>query len=170
MKGTSLSQSQESIIDIVSGDCEDGTCWDSCFENLFTSADLINVCESELGYNVQHAEFFSNDQGNREIIWKFGVVVNSCVLFEFSYTLWGCWDLGNVNCWVLLVCFSLHEAEDVGFVNFVVKICFSESTSVAFKKLLSGTLNKVELNVPINGLSTIGTRNTEQGTPLFIRA
>lgn len=54
--------------------------------------------------------------------------------------------------------------------DFVVKICSAESTSVALKKLLSCSFNKVKLNVTINGLSTVRTRNTEQGTPFFIRA
>ena len=54
--------------------------------------------------------------------------------------------------------------------DFVVKISPTESTGVAFEKLLSSSFNEIELNVAIDGLSSVGTGDTEEGSPFLIRA
>lgn len=90
MKRASFSQSQKPIIDIISSNSEDCACGDSCFINLLTSANFINVNKSELGDNIQDTVFFGNDQSDWEIVRSFRIIVNGCVLFVFSNTLRGC--------------------------------------------------------------------------------
>jgi hypothetical protein len=69
-----------------------------------------------------------------------------------------------------LTSFSLSKAENVGLVGIIVKQNFSKSTGMSLKELLFASFNKIELDMSVDGLSSIRGGNGEQSTPLSVRA
>lgn len=167
-KRSILIQSKNSIIGEVSSDYEDRLSRNSSLVDLFTSCHLIDVDESKFGDDVQKTVLLCDHQGDREVVRSRRVIDDFSVLLELLNSFGRSRNLSDVNQRFSLSSLSFDEAKNVGSVSIVMKKHFTEGAGMAFEHLLLATLNQVELNVAIDSLSAIRSRNCEEGCPFAI--
>lgn len=65
---------------------------------------------------------------------------------------------------------SLNKTKDIGFMSVIMEKSLTESAGVTLQKLLLASFNKVKLDMSVNGLSSVGSGNSKEGTPFSIVA
>jgi hypothetical protein len=141
---------------------------DAGFVDLFAGSHLVDEDKSELGDHIEKAVLLSNHQSNRKIAWSRGIVHNLIVLFEFRHSFRRGRYFSDVDGRLGLSSLALSKAEDIGVVGVVVEQDSAECASMAFQQLLLASFNQVKLDMSIDGLSSVGSRYSEQCTPLAI--
>lgn len=166
---TALGDGQDTVVQVVLGDHEDGLLGQPGPEDLLAADHLIDEQEARLGDDVQQAVFLRNDQRNGEVTRVRGVIRDLGVLFVLREAFRGCRNLVDVHFGNSLALLLLNEAEQSGLEGIIVDVGLAEAARVSFEELLPATFDKEQLDMPIDGPALVGSGDSKQCRPLLSR-